>query len=447
MSSYIANRAIVVGAGMAGLAAAGALSNHFEQVLVLDRDEIPNEPAHRAGTPQARHAHVLLAGGLRALGELFPGFTDSLTEAGAVPIEFNRDFRIERPGFDPFPQREFGIYMLASTRPALEFVTRRRLAERRNVALRQNCRVQAIIASPDGERVTGVRCETEGVTETHDADLVVDASGRGNLTRDCLLANGYDAPEETAIGMDAGYSTIIFNIPGEPPDFLGVNHFATAPDSGRGAVMLPCEGNRWIVSLLGMHGDKPPGEWGDFLTYARSLRTSTVYDVISNAEWGGEIHRYALPASVQRHFERLERFPGGLLPIGDSMCRFNPIFGQGMSVGALEAVTLHELLSESPREDNGLPTLASAWFAAASDLIKTPWSAAILDLMYPKTTGVRSPDLENSFAFTAALFRLAARDPEVHRVFTEVQQLLKPNSIFQDPELAERINAEIAESR
>jgi 2-polyprenyl-6-methoxyphenol hydroxylase-like FAD-dependent oxidoreductase len=162
---------------------------------------------------------------------------------------------------------------------------------------------------------------------------------------------------------------------------------------------------------------------------------------------GGEIHRYALPASVQRHFERLERFPGGLLPIGDSMCRFNPIFGQGMSVGALEAVTLHELLSESPREDNGLPTLASAWFAAASDLIKTPWSAAILDLMYPKTTGVRSPDLENSFAFTAALFRLAARDPEVHRVFTEVQQLLKPNSIFQDPELAERINAEIAESR
>jgi 2-polyprenyl-6-methoxyphenol hydroxylase-like FAD-dependent oxidoreductase len=432
---------------MAGLSAAAALSSHFEQVLVLDRDKIPTEPAHRAGTPQARHAHVLLAGGLRALAELFPGFADSLTEAGAVSIEFNRDFRIERPGFDPFPQREFGIRMLASTRPLLEFVTRRRLAERRDVVLRQNCRAQAILASPDGARVTGVRCETEGVTETLDADLVVDASARGNLTRDCLLANGYDAPEETMIGMDAGYSTTIFKIPGAPPDFLGVNHFATAPDSGRGAVMLPCEGNRWIVSLLGMHGDKPPGEWGDFLAYARSLRTSTVYDVIRDAERVGEIHRYALQESVQRHFERLERFPIGLLPLGDSMCRFNPIFGQGMSVGALEAVTLHGLLSESPRENNVLDTLAPVYFAAASDLIKTPWSTAILDFIYPETAGVRPPDLENSLEFTAALFRLAARDPEVHRLFTEVQQLLKPNSVFQDPAFAERVNAEIAEPR
>jgi 2-polyprenyl-6-methoxyphenol hydroxylase-like FAD-dependent oxidoreductase len=447
MSSYIANRALVIGAGMAGLAAAGALSNHFEQVLVLDRDQIPGEPAHRTGTPQARHAHVLLAGGLRALAELFPGFVDSLTEAGAVSIEFNRDFRIERLGFDPFPRREFGIHMLASTRPLLEFVTRRRLAERRNVAVRQNCRVQAIIASPDGARVTGVRCDTEGVIETLDADLVVDASGRGNLIRDCLLANGYDAPEETIIGMDAGYSTMIFDIPGEPLDFLGVNHFATAPDSGRGAVMLPCEGNRWIVSLLGMHGDKPPGEWGDFLAYAKSLRTRTVYDVIFNAERVGEIHRYALPESVHRHFERLERFPDGLLPLGDSMCRFNPIFGQGMSVGALEAVTLHKLLSENSHEDNALNALVPVYFAAASDLIQTPWSTAILDFVYPETTGVRPPDLENSFEFVAALFRLAARDPDVHRLFTEVQQLLKPNSVFQDPDFAERVNAEIAEPR
>jgi 2-polyprenyl-6-methoxyphenol hydroxylase-like FAD-dependent oxidoreductase len=447
MSRYIASQAIVIGAGMAGLAAAGALSKHFEHVLVLDRDQLPGEPAHRPGTPQARHAHVLLAGGLRALGELFPGFAESLTEAGAVPIEFNRDFRIERAPFDPYPRREFGITMLASTRPHLEFVTRRRLAERPNVALRRSCRVQAFVASPDGARIIGVRCETEGVTETLDADLVIDASGRGNLTRDCLLANGYDAPEETAIGMDAGYSTTVFNLPGGPPEFLGVNHFASAPESGRGAVMLPCEGNRWIVSLLGMHGDKPPAEWDDCLAYARSFRTPTVYDVLRDAEPVGDIHRYALPASTRRHFERLKRFPGGLLPLGDSLCRFNPIFGQGMSVGALEAVTLHELLSERGREDNVLDALAPAWFAAASDVIQTPWSAAILDLMYPETSGVRPPDLEDSLAFTAALFRLAAREAEVHRLFTEVQQLLKPNSVFQDPEFAERVNAEIAEPR
>jgi 2-polyprenyl-6-methoxyphenol hydroxylase-like FAD-dependent oxidoreductase len=444
MSNHIARRAIVIGAGMSGLAAAGALSNHFEQVLLLDRDEIPAEPAHRPGTPQARHAHVLLAGGLRALGQLFLGFADSLTEAGAVPIEFNRDFRIERAPFDPFPRREFGITMLASTRPHLEFVTRRRLAERPNVVPRRNCRVQALVASPDGARVTGVRCETEGVTETLDADLVIDASGRGNLTRDCLLANGYDAPEETAIGMDAGYSTAVFTLPGAAPGFLGINHFASAPDSGRGAVMLPTEGGRWIVSLLGVHGDKPPADWDVCLEYARSFRTPTVYDVLRDAEPVGDIHRYALPASTRRHFERLERFPGGLLPLGDSLCRFNPIFGQGMSVGALEAVTLRELLSARGHEDDVLDTLAPAWFAAAADVIQTPWSVAILDLMYPETTGVRPPDLEDSLAFTAALFRLSARDAEVHRLFTEVQQLLKPNSVFGEPELAERVKAEIA---
>jgi len=303
-STVIGKQAVVIGAGMAGLTAAGALSNRFDQVIVLERDTLSSEPAHRAGTPQARHVHALLLSGQRALSELFPGFEQDLARAGAVPLRAGLDVRVERPGYDPFPQRDLGWSGYAVSRPTLERTVRQRVESRANVTLRQRCRVQEIVATSNGEAVTGVRYENgNGANETVAADLVVDASGRGAPTLALLQSIGRTLPEQTTIGIDLGYATCIFATPDDAAtDWKGVMTFGQAPKNSRGGLMLPLEGNRWMATIGGRHGDVPPGDTEGFLNYARALRTPTIYNAIRHAKHLDKIARYRFPESVRRHF-------------------------------------------------------------------------------------------------------------------------------------------------
>jgi 2-polyprenyl-6-methoxyphenol hydroxylase-like FAD-dependent oxidoreductase len=446
-STMIGKRAVVIGAGMAGLTAAGALADRFDQVVVLERDTLPSEPAHRAGTPQARHVHALLLSGQRALSELFPRFEQDLARAGAVPLRAGLDVRIERQGYHPFPQRDLGWISYAVSRPTIERAVRARVEGSANTTLRQRCRVQEVLASPDGEAVTGVRYDNEdGASETIAADLVVDASGRGALTLALLQSIGRPLPEETSIGIDLGYATCVFAIPDDAPaDWKGVMTFGQAPHDSRGGLMLPLEGNRWMATIGGRHGDVPSGDAEGFLTYASALRTPTIYNAISRARRLDGVARYGFPESVRRHFERLDVFPRGLLPIGDAICRFNPVYGQGMSVAALEACLLRRLL-ERLGDDDPIAGLAAAFFAEVQALIETPWSVAILDFVFPDTRGQRPADFETTLRFGIALTRLAAEDPAVHKLTAEVQNLLKPRSVYRDPKLVERVLAKMAEA-
>jgi 2-polyprenyl-6-methoxyphenol hydroxylase-like FAD-dependent oxidoreductase len=318
---------------------------------------------------------------------------------------------------------------------------------RANTTLRQRCRVQEVLASPDGKAVTGVRYDNEdGASETIAADLVVDASGRGALTLALLQSIGRPLPEETTIGIDLGYATCVFAIPDDAPaDWKGVMTFGQAPHDSRGGLMLPLEGNRWMATIGGRHGDVPSGDAEGFLSYARALRTQTIYNAISHARRLGEVARYGFPESVRRHFERLDVFPRGLLPIGDAICRFNPVYGQGMSVAAVEACLFRRLL-ERPGDGDPIAGLAPAFFAEVQALIETPWSVAILDFVFPDTRGQRPADFETTLRFGIALTRLAAEDPAVHKLTAEVQNLLKPRSVYRDPKLVERVLAKMAEA-
>jgi len=425
---------------MAGLSAARVLADYFEHVTVLERDILPEDACHRSGTPQSKHVHALLGGGQRALGD--PAFEEDLVTAGAVPLRVGLDVRIEMPGYDPFPQRDLGWISYSMSRPLIELAVRQRVAQYANIAVHSRCRVQEFEAAPGGTAVTAVKFENgAGRSQSLRADLVVDASGRGNLTLALLEAIGRAQAQESVIEVDIGYATAIFAIPADMSvDWKGVRTLALAPQRSRGGLMLPLEGNCWILTLGGRHADRPPGDGDGFLAYAQQLRTPTIYNAIKRAERVSEVARFGFPASVWRHFEQIEPFPRGLLPIGDAICRFNPVYGQGMSVAAQEAVLLHQLLRKKAEEADPLAGLAPAFFAGASAVIETPWAvAAVPDFAFPETKGERPPDFERTREFGVALTRLAAHDPDVHKLTAEVQALMKPRSVLRDPDLVERV--------
>ena len=220
-----------------------------------------------------------------------------------------------------------------------------------------------------------------------------------------------------------------------------------APRSSRLAVLFPREGNCWNVSVGGAHGDKPPGRLDDLLAYVQALSTPTIHDAIRRAEPVSEVVRHGMAASEWRHFERLDRLPRGLLPMADAICRFNPIYGQGMSVAAQEACLLHRLLATPALRREGLAALAPAFFAEAEAVIATAWeAAAIPDLALPETTGPRPANLADILKFRQGLTRLAAEDPAVHRLMVEVQHLIKPRSLLRAPELMRRVQAMMMEA-
>ena len=441
MSTSIGRQAVVVGAGMGGLSAGAVLSAHFDHVTVLDRDALPGKPEPRPGTPQGRHLHALLAGGQEALERLFPNFATNLENAGAVKLRAGLDVAWEPPGFDPFPARDLGFDIFCMSRALLEFVTRRRLEERENITLLPRCRVTEIVPSPKTAAVTGVRFEdAEGRISTLRSDLVVDASGRGALTHALLESLGVPTPEEAEIGIDIGYSTAIFEVPEDAPaGWKGLFHQPRAPESRRGGGVFPIENKQWIVGLSGRHGEAPPGDIDAFMAFAKQLRTASIYDAIKGAKRIGEIVRFSFACSVRRRFEKMEHFPHGLIPIADAICRFNPVFGKGMSVAAQEACALDRLLKQRQGLSEPLDGLAQAFFSETQPLLDTPWGVAENDFIYPQTRGQRPPDMERRFRYGAALMRLAAEDPSVHKTMAEVSNLLKPSSALREPQIASRV--------
>ena len=438
-SPVLGRAAVVVGAGIAGLCAARAVADHFERVTVFERDRLASSAQARAGVPQGRHAHALAIGGQLALTQLFPGFENDLMLAGAVPVSSGLDVRVERPGYDPYPRRDLGMTSFAASRALIELLIRRRVEQHPAIHFRAGCRVLALHASKDGDRVSGVRCEGSDGFEA--ADLVIDASGREQLTLDLLQAIGSPQPHRTSIGIDRGYATVTFALPPHArPDWKGLITLPQAQQSSRGLLIYPIENGRWIMSTGGRHDDQPPRDWPAILQYLHGLRTPTAHEVMRSASEVSEPAHFLFRASEWRHYEQLTRFPQGLLPIGDAISVFNPVYGQGMGVCAQEAKLLQDLLARAASTPQTRPRLAFEFFAGARALIDTPWnSAAVPDFAHPQTRGERPPDLARQLAFAGAVLRLGAQDPAVHRLILEVAHLIKPRGAYREPGLLARI--------
>ena len=444
MSSLLGQRAVVVGAGIGGLAMAGALAKYFEQVEILERDRLTASPASRSGTPQDRHPHGLLAGGLQALGEIFPGFESDLARAGAVSVRVARDIQYERPDVGVLPKRDFGLSLLCASRPLIELVLRRRAEAIANIALRPECRVTGIMPVAGGAAVRGIRFDAgSGSTEPLEADLVVDASGRGALTLTLLDALGWEWPEVAEVGVDLSYATAVVPIPSDAPaDWKLVLTQPDPPTLALHAVLVPTEDGCWIIAIADHHATVRLETWDAFLDASRLLSTPTVYNALRYAKPPCGIRHYRFPASIWKHFERLSRLPRGMLPVADALCRFNPIHGQGMTAAAKQARLLQDVLGRAAAERDPIAATQAGFMAEVASVLQTPWTMSTsADLAFPGTRGERPDKFEEAQQFEAALFRAVVADPLVHRAMMEVGQLLQPHSLLQEPAIMRRIEA------
>jgi 2-polyprenyl-6-methoxyphenol hydroxylase-like FAD-dependent oxidoreductase len=440
LPGMIGQRAVVIGAGIAGLAAARALSGSFAQVVILERDTLSRDAAPRIGVPQGKQPHALLVGGQRALSDQFPQFVERLLKSGGVAYDYTMA-RMEMGGFDPLPQRDLGIPIYSASRPLIEHVIRRELEQTPNVTLQEQSRVESLTLSDSGA-INGARYAAPGgAVHSVSADLVIDASGRGAPTLKLLDATGCARPETSSIGINIDYSTAIFAKPADAPsDWLLLGTIPNAPQERRGGVIMPIEGNQWMVTLTSRHPQSPPPATdAEFLAFAQTLRTRSIFNAIQNADRITPIVRHRFTGSVRVHWERLGTLPRGLLLLGDAACHFNPLFGQGMSAAAQQALVLKQLLATAADESDPLGWLQLIYFQKLAAVLDAPWSVAVADLIYPETTGTRPETFERSMKFAAGLLRLAVQDPGIHKLVTEVQQLLQPPSVYNDPDLHRRI--------
>ena len=433
----LGTHAVVIGGSMAGLMNARILSDHFERVTVLERDAVPSSGSHRKGVPQARHVHGLLTSGLLNMNTLFPGLTDDLAAAGAIQGDSVGDMKWFQ--FGRFKASfESGLGGVLMSRTLLEQTVRNRASALPNVTFRERCSVESLMTVKDGQHVVGV--ELRGGEEIY-ADLVVDATGRGSRSPAWLEALGYPTPDEDEIAVRVGYTSRTYRRqPGELDGKIGAVIATTPPEGKRVGVALALEDGRWHVTLMGWLGDHAPADEAGFRAFTRSLPMSDIYDIVRDAEPLTDFAVHTFPANLRRRYERLERFPTGYLVFGDALCSFNPIYGQGMSVAALEAVALGECLAT---HRSGLHDLAPRFFKRAARIIDGPWEiAAGADLLFPEVDGHRPFGSGFVNGYIRRVHEAAADDEAVCQAFFRVANLLAaPTSLFHPAVVARVLRA------
>ncbi|CAM5619462.1 hypothetical protein SAVIM338S_05784 [Streptomyces avidinii] len=375
------DHAVVLGAGMAGLLAARVLARRFSRVTVIERDELPDAgPEFRPGVPQSRHVHILWSRGVELLELMLPGVTGKLVEAGASLLNSPRDFLWLSPAdwFRPLD----GAEVLIGSRESLEWTVRREVLRNGRIRLRSGTAATGLVAGPDGRSVAGVRLRGADPVA---ARLVVDATGRTSKATTWLEALGHPAPEVTRIDSHLGYSSRYFAIPADPERRWQGLYVQSRPGLPRGGVLVR-QGDRWLVTLLGNGEHVPPVKDEEFLDFARSLRSPALYDAIRDATPLSAPTAFRNTANEWRHYERLDRWPDGFVVLGDAACRFNPVYGHGMTVAALAAEALaKEVRTLNPEEIAGAARRIQRRTTAAAAV---PWQIATgEDIRYPVTDG------------------------------------------------------------
>jgi 2-polyprenyl-6-methoxyphenol hydroxylase-like FAD-dependent oxidoreductase len=421
---------------MAGLLAARVLADSYSEVTVLDRDALPVCPEHRRGVPQAHHAHALLARGQQTLEELFPGITAELTTRGAPTGDMLRDARLHFSGHR-LVQTTSQLVLVSASRILLEDEVRRRVRGLPGVTFAPPADAVGLTTTRGGERVTGVRVvrRSDGsAEEVHHADLVIDAAGRGSRVPTWLGTLGFGRPDEDRLPIDLHYTSRRYRLgPAALAKDLASLQAAT-PANPRAGVLARLEGGQWLLTLAGVLGDRPPTDPDGFLAFAQSLMFSDIYEAIRDAEPLDDPVTFRFPASVRRRYERLDRLPDGLLPLGDSICSFNPVYGQGMTVAAQQALVLQRHLRRP-----GLPSTQGV-IRDFARVVDGPWEMARgADLALPAVPGRRSWPQRLMAVYIAHLHAAAAHDERLATAFVRVSGMVDGPAALLHPRVALRV--------
>ncbi len=438
------NHAVVIGGSMAGLLTARVLTNHFERVTVVERDRFPEHPQFRPGVPQSRHVHVLLSKGKQILEQLFPGIMIDLETAGALKIDWTAEF----PCYSLFgwePRFRSQLKSCLCSRYLLEAMVRQKLATYDNLQFLEGTQVTDLLSNVSNSRIRGVKVKSNSQEQDLTADLVVDASGRNSSLPKWLSALGYQAPEETVINSFLGYSSQWYEFPeGFQADWKVLATATKPPNDRRAGIIYSVENNCWVVTLYGINKDYPPTDETGFLEFARSLRTPIIYELIKEAQPISPVYSYRRTENCLRHYDKLSRLPDGIVAIGDAVCCFNPVYGQGMTVGALGAIALNECLQNHPSL-NGFTKGYQKQLAAVNS---TPWLMATgEDLRWEGTEGAK-PDWITRLMqqYLDRVVLLSVERPEVYQKYLEVMQLTQPPTILFQPDVMAKILGQIVKN-
>jgi 2-polyprenyl-6-methoxyphenol hydroxylase-like FAD-dependent oxidoreductase len=426
-------RAIVLGASIAGLLTARVLCGRFTEVVLLERDELPERPAPRKGTPHALHPHGLLARGRQILETLFPGFSDALIGQGAIAGDVAMDVAVDANG-RRFARGVSGLMGLAVSRLAIEAELRRRVQVLPAIRLVTGVDVLSPVHDPSAGRVTAVRYRSRagaGGEQTLGAALVVDCTGRGSHSPSWLREWGYEQVPEERVVIGLSYTSAYFRRDaGVRPPLAAIIGAAT-PELPCPYVLIAQEPDedgsaRWLAAVAGYAGDHVEPTLEAMLHRARAVGVEEIASLAERGETLGPVIRYGFPHSQRRRYERLQRFPRGYLLLGDALASFNPAYGQGMTAAACQAIALDAALG------GGEDGLARRFFRAAAKVIDAPWQLVVgSDLALPNVPGPRPLPLRIINAYIARLQRAATHDVKIAVAFIRVINLVAaPVSLF-----------------
>ncbi|MGW6456631.1 FAD-dependent oxidoreductase [Streptomyces sp. NPDC055078] len=386
-ASEVRDHAVVLGAGIAGLCTAAVLTRHFNRVTLVERDHITAKSMDgkaRRGVPQGPHIHLVLSRAAQQMEQLFPGLIQQCLADGALDSELGSESRITYHGHTILPIPS-GIDAILASRPFLESHLRTLTLRLPTLALRENVQVTGLITTggQGATTVRGVRVHPRGGDvggdaggdaggdvggDVVEADLVVDAMGRGARSGVWLKEMGYERAPEERTRTDVTYASRHFALPHE---ILGTDRavvIGATSSQPRGMVFAAQENATWVLSLQ-IYGDhKAPATDAEFLASAATVAPPDIMRHLQTAEPLDPIAVYRFPCGIRRRYDQLRRFPGGLLAIGDALCSVNPVYGSGISLAAAEAIALGECLAEESAEP-----LARRFFRTAHRTAYPTW--------------------------------------------------------------------------
>jgi 2-polyprenyl-6-methoxyphenol hydroxylase-like FAD-dependent oxidoreductase len=437
-ATTLKQHAIVLGGSLTGLLAAKVLSKHYAKVSIIEKDVVHREPEARKGQPQTRHLHGLLPGGLEVLSRYFPGLLDEMASHGSKVLDFAKSMNWSCYGAF---RKSFaiGIKGVTISRPLLEHIVRERVLALSNVQMIDNTPAKHLVTTDDKQKITGVVTEERetGKLIPHTADLVVDATGRGSRTPQWLKDLGYGEVSASEVKVDVGYTTRVYERdPADPRGDTWIVSTPQAPAETRFGGAFAVEGNKWIITVGGWHGDHAPIQEAKYLEFVKSLPNANLYDIVSKSKPASEFSTYKFPLSLRRHYEKLNHFPKGFLVLGDAISSFNPIYGQGMSSAALQVEVLDRILEENVPEDK----FASIFFKRSKKIIDNIWDMATgEDFRYPQTIGTRPAAINLINKYVAQIHKATTKDEVVCAAFLKVMGLLKPPALLFHPAILWRV--------